>query len=676
MESIPAMRKYISVTLFILCLGNLRTNAQNCTANLGNPLVNITFGAGPNFGPPLAPGITNMSYVPNTFPQDGQYSIVSNTVYGSSATWHSLPGDHTGDLNGYFMLINASYQPSDFYVRTVSGFCQGTTYQFGAWIMNMMQINNGYIQPNITFRIEKTDGTVLGSYTTGNIPVTIPAAWTQCSFYFTIPVGISTIVLRMTNNAPGGNGNDLALDDITFRPAGPAITIQNSAFAGQAGTVCTGSSFSFSSQVNNCYPSTAYQWQLSLDNGTTWANIPGAGGPNFPTSPGVAGTYLYRLAVAQSGNLGSGYCSVFSNPITVVAQDGPVPGITITPSANPTCPGTSVTLTAAATNGGSAPVYQWQVNGKNIAATGSTFTSSTLSNNDIITCTLTSNAPCANPATVTSNAITLSVIPIPTPSISITPSANPTCTGAPVTLTTSITNGGSAPSYQWQVNGKDIAATGTTFTSSTLNNNDIITCILTSNAPCASPATAVSNTVTLTVNPLPVIAPGQIFYMYGGQPVTLTPVISGSIARFLWTPAAGLSGNTIRDPIASLPVSTLYTLKVQTTDGCQSSSIIKVEPVQKLGIPNAFTPNGDGNNDVFYVLGGPPGARVKDLAVFNRWGGQVFQVRDAVPGDRRFGWNGSYKGLPAPTGTYVYMIIVEFADATQQKFSGTVILLR
>ena len=670
------MKKYISVVLLILCLGYLRTNAQNCTANLGNPLVNITFGAGPNFGPPLAPGITNMSYVPSTFPQDGQYSIVSNTLYGSSATWHSLSRDHTGDLNGYFMLINASYQPSDFYVQTVSGFCQGTTYQFGAWIMNMMQITTGYIEPNITFTIEKTDGTVLGSYTTGNIPVTIPAAWTQYSFYFTIPVGISTIVLRMTNNAPGGNGNDLALDDITFRPAGPAITIQNSAFAGQAGTVCTGSSFSFSSQVNNCYPSTAYQWQLSLDNGTTWANIPGGGGPNLTTSTGVAGTYLYRLEVAQSGNLGSGYCGVFSNPMTVIAQDGPVPGITITPSANPVCAGTPVTLTASTANGGSAPVYQWQVNGKDVGVTGSTLTSSAFSNNDIITCTLTSNAPCANPATVTSNAVTLSVTPIPVPSISITASVNPTCTAVPVTFAAAATGGGSAPVYQWQVNGKDIGATGSTFTSSTFSNNDIVTCILASNATCASPATAVSNTVTMTVNPLPVIAPGQVFYMYGGQPVTLNPVISGSIARFLWTPAAGLSGNTIRDPIASPPVTTLYTLEVQTTDGCMSSSIIKVEPLQKLGIPNAFTPNGDGNNDIFYVLGGPPGARVKNLAVFNRWGEQVFQVRDAVPGDRRFGWNGSYRGLPAPAGTYVYMAIVEFADATQQKFSGTVILLR
>ena len=247
---------------------------------------------------------------------------------------------------------------------------------------------------------------------------------------------------------------------------------------------------------------------------------------------------------------------------------------------------------------------------------------------------------------------------------------------SPVTFTAAATSGGNAPGYQWQVNGASAGTDGTTYTSSAFSNNDIVTCILASNATCASPATAVSNPVTMTVYPLPVIAPGQVFYMYGGQPVTLNPVISGSIARFLWTPAAGLSGNTIRDPIASPPVTTLYTLEVQTTDGCMSSSIIKVEPLQKLGIPNAFTPNGDGNNDIFYVLGGPPGARVKNLAVFNRWGEQVFQVRDAVPGDRRFGWNGSYRGLPAPAGTYVYMAIVEFADATQQKFSGTVILLR
>src|SRR5258708_64980 len=122
------------------------------------------------------------------------------------------------------------------------------------------------------------------------------------------------------------------------------------------------------------------------------------------------------------------------------------------PAPTPVCAEPPVPSTATTANGGSAPVYQWQVNGKDVGVTGSTLTSSAFSNNDIITCTLTSNAPCANPATVTSNAVTLSVTPIPVPSISITASVNPTCTAVPVTFAAAATGGGSAPAYQCTVN--------------------------------------------------------------------------------------------------------------------------------------------------------------------------------------------------------------------------------
>src|SRR4051812_45523029 len=125
-----------------------------------------------------------------------------------------------------FMLVNASVQPGVFYLDTVRGLCGNTTYEFAAWIINVLlptSCGGAGNQPNLTFSIEKTDGTVLQSSNTNNIPPSSPPTWKQYGFFFTTPSAVSDIVLRIVNNAPGGCGNDLALDDITFRPCGPQI---------------------------------------------------------------------------------------------------------------------------------------------------------------------------------------------------------------------------------------------------------------------------------------------------------------------------------------------------------------------------------------------------------------------------------------------------------------------
>src|SRR5260221_3906952 len=352
-----AMKKYIAALLFFSSLAYQWAGAQNCTANLGSPLINLTFGAGPNFGQPLAPGTTSLTYAAATCTADGQYSIVSS-VHGCAGNgWQAISNDHTGDYNGYFMLVNGSSSASDLYVQTVSGFCQGTTYQFAAWMMNMAAASGGNTPPGIRFNIEKTDGTVLKTYTTGAVPMAAQDHWTQYAFYFTIPPGLSSAVLRITILGAAGTGNDLAIDDISFRAAGPTVDLQASAFPGNAGFVCTGSSVSFSSSVSSCYLSTAYQWQRSLDNGITWSDVPGATGTGYNTIFTVAGTFLYRLKVAESGDIGSNYCSVFSNTITVVADDGPATALSITPSANFICAGTPVTFTANPTGGGPSPFF-------------------------------------------------------------------------------------------------------------------------------------------------------------------------------------------------------------------------------------------------------------------------------------------------------------------------------
>jgi hypothetical protein len=169
------------------------------------------------------------------------------------------------------------------------------------------------------------------------------------------------------------------------------------------------------------------------------------------------------------------------------------------------CSGASVTFTAAPTNGGTNPSYQWQVNGSNVGTNSPTYTTSSLTNGQMVTCIMTSNMPgvIGNPAT--SNVVTITINPpvVPSVSTSETTGTNPACAGSSVTFTASPTNGGSAPAYQWQVNGANVGSNSSSYTSTTLANNDVVTCILTSDAACANPTTATSSGITMTINPAP-----------------------------------------------------------------------------------------------------------------------------------------------------------------------------
>jgi gliding motility-associated-like protein len=286
---------------------------------------------------------------------------------------------------------------------------------------------------------------------------------------------------------------------------------------------------------------------------------------------------------------------------------------------------------------------------------------------------LTSQAACANPKTATSNPVSLTVRSITGPSVSISASSTALCSGQPVTFSATLTNGGSSPSYQWQVDGVDAGSTTPAFTSSQLANGDTISCIVTNEAGCA-PAT--SNSIAMTIYPLPVIAPGQEFDVSGGQGVVLQPVVTGDINSYDWTPATGLSDTTIANPLANPPASTIYTLEATTAQGCTASGPITVKVFGQVSIPAAFSPNNDGHNDIFYVLEGPQGSVIESFAVFDRWGQCLFQVHDVLPGDATRGWNGNNRGQPASPGTYVYAINLRLAGGQTQVYRGTVILVR
>ena len=175
------------------------------------------------------------------------------------------------------------------------------------------------------------------------------------------------------------------------------------------------------------------------------------------------------------------------------------PSVTIAATSTTICAGTSVTFTPTPINGGSSPTYEWK-NGSTTVGTDATYVTTDLANNDVITCVMTSNLANVSPTTATSVGITMTVIPTVTPSVSVTANPSGTITpGTSVTFTATPTNEGTSPSYVWKKGSTIVGTNSTIYTDAGLANGDVITCVMTSNATCASPASVTSNQITMTV---------------------------------------------------------------------------------------------------------------------------------------------------------------------------------
>ena len=322
-------RRIIWLGLLLFLISN-KGQAQS----LGDPIVNITFGSGTavNAGAfPADSGSTTYLYS-NTTPNDGYYTIVNSTI-GLNRGWWAT-NDHTGNPGGYMMVVNSSYAPGIFYTRTVGGLCGNTTYQFASWIKNLLNYNA--ILPNVSFSIETTSGTVLVSGTTGNIPEA--NVWMQYPFTFTTPVGTESVVIKMTNNAPGGIGNDIAIDDITFRAYGAPV---HAVFNQSATDIATCAGAPQNVNINAATTlSAGYLQKLQMLVKGVWIDQFPAGTSSAYTvsSPANAGIYYYRMVSAQANNIGSSNCVVTSNTLTLTVLALPTAAFSV---ADATCLGDS-----------------------------------------------------------------------------------------------------------------------------------------------------------------------------------------------------------------------------------------------------------------------------------------------------------------------------------------------
>ncbi|GAA0741481.1 T9SS type B sorting domain-containing protein [Gaetbulibacter jejuensis] len=321
-------KNYLFSILIVLSVNQL-INAQLCEGNLGDPVVSIDFGSGQGRGDALGNSVTAFTYVASGELDEGEYTIHNTTSGLKGNAWH-VTTDHTGNTNGYMMIINSAVLASEgvFYTKTVSGLCADTTYEFSAWLMNIMNPSIGTDQyhPDVTFRISDTSGNVLGTYNTGDIAQSSSGVWIQYGFFFTLEAD-TEVVITILNSAPSAHpGNDIALDDISFRPCGPDIITSIDGSLSNSLSVCQDEivSYNLEANVSSGYDNPQYQWQFSNDFGINWTDISGETYTNYTyTDTSTPGIFLYRLTAANGSNINTENCRIVSDEFYIEIIETP-----------------------------------------------------------------------------------------------------------------------------------------------------------------------------------------------------------------------------------------------------------------------------------------------------------------------------------------------------------------
>jgi len=350
---------------------------------------------------------------------------------------------------------------------------------------------------------------------------TVPTGWTITS-------GAGTTSITVTTGASGQNGN-ISVAAVNGCGSSTARTLavivnSNNTFgtASSTPTLCVNTALT--SITHTTTGATGIGAATGLPTGVTavWSSntiiISG--------TPSISGTFNYSIPL-------TGGCGSANATGTIIVNPSLPASVNISASATTICSGTSVTFTATPTNGGTTPSYQWKVNGSNVGANSSTYTTSALANGNTVSVVMTSNAtPCLTGSPATSNTITMTVNPNLPASVSIGASATTICSGTSITFTATPTNGGTTPSYQWKVNGSNVGTNSATYTSTTLANGNTVSVVMTSNAtPCLTSSPTTSNTITMTVNPN---LPASV-----SIGVSATTICSGTSVTFTATPTNG-----------------------------------------------------------------------------------------------------------------------------------------
>lgn len=471
-----------------------------------------------------------------------------------------------------------------------------------------------------------------------------------------INTAVTGIVTYTFTPDAGQCGTTTTLDvEVIPAPAAPSISI-----AASVTTICAGQSVDFTATPNSINAGDVIQWFI---NGSA---VVGGTGLLFSSNTLNNNDQITAVFTPASSCLAGQTAT--SNLILITVNPAVTPSISINATATQICDGATVTFNANLNGGGSGPQVQWFINGNAVAgATAVTFTSSTLSNSDLVTAQLISNLACASPNTALSNSLAISVLPIGTPTIVIEANRNVICVGQQVEFNATIDFGGSAPQFNWQVGGSNFTTSVPAFTAVGLNASSTVTCTLISNYACTTTNSATSNTIDIQVNPIPTVSLSEDVTIQEGESTNLTATATAGLT-YLWTPSESLSCSDCLTPTASPEETTVYTFSVSDPiTSCSANDSLKVTVIRNydIWVPTAFSPNADGQNDFFFVRGN----NVKDftIRIYDRWGSKVFETSNLAEG-----WNGEYHNRKVNSGILVYVLDYTLNDGTVQTTKGNI----
>lgn len=444
---------------------------------------------------------------------------------------------------------------------------------------------------------------------------------------------------------------------VTPQPSTPTVSVPNP-------QVCLGSMATLS--VASPQAGITYNWYT--DAARTNLVFTGA---SFPIGAVNANATYYVEAA-------SGSCSS-TGVATVQVTAVPAPGAPVIAGGNSVndCAGGSVTLTIS--NPQTGFTYNWysSASGGTALASGTSFTTPTLTTNTIYFAEAVNNTGCPS-ASRTSVTVTVTSAPI-APQASA--QGTSVCPGTSTTISaTSATPGATIKWYAANTGGAALF-TGTDFTTPVLTANTtyyaeaevaggcvsitrtpVTVTILT---PLAAPVVTVSSSTTETIT-----------FTWGAVTGATGYQISLDNGQHFVAPSSGAAG--LSHTVSGLQPGASATIIVRATgnSACQlsaNSAAVTGTTNNPFGngifVPNAFTPNGDGNNDILYVYG--TAINTLSLSIYDQWGELQFKSTNKASG-----WDGTYKGNKQPVGVYVYYVEATLNDGQVIKKKGTVTLLR
>jgi gliding motility-associated-like protein len=379
--------------------------------------------------------------------------------------------------------------------------------------------------------------------------------------------------------------------------------------AGNNQSICQGESATLTATSSNA--NVTYNW--TPGNQTT-ASI----------TVNTAGSYIVTATDAN------GCFGVDTVVVTVFAT--PVPDLGANVSI---CGNESVTLSSA----GSFTTYEWSTN--------ETTSTITVSNADTYSLTVTDANGCAGTDDVVVSVLGDLVIELDDFTV---------CSGEAVTITAPV----GFTTYSWTSGETTQSIIATQQGEYTVQVTDDNGC----NGAAISNVSYYTYTVEATANPS---------VINKGETAQLTAVVSGGSGNYTysWTPAQGLDNSTIANPVATPDDTTVYTVTVtDITNECAAgtdTTLVEVILESRFAVPDAFTPDGDGKNDLFEIFTSG-NITVSEFRIYNRWGELIH--------DATSGWDGIYKGEPQPVGTYGYYAVLINADGSKEIIKNAFTLIR